>query len=103
VRLTTNQKFKFRQFTSIALAGLVTGFLYPLIEDGWNLFSLINGMLAGFIIGSTVAAFELFVFVGDLRRIQFYQLEKRTAVETDDSLPVLYTVEQFVTGLKDPG
>jgi hypothetical protein len=32
-----------------------------------------------------------------------YQLENRTAVETDDSLPVMYTVEQFVTGLKDPG
>ena len=74
MKLTTNQKYKLRQFAAIVLTGLLAGFLYAFMEDGWNLFPLFNGTLAGFIIGTSVAALELFVFAGNLRRIPFISI-----------------------------
>lgn len=74
MKLTINQKYKLRQFIFIAVSGLLAGFLYAFIEDGWNIFSLINGTVAGFIIGTSVAALELFVFGGSLRKIPFISI-----------------------------
>ena len=74
MQLTINQKYKLKQFTTIAIAGIITGFLYTLVEDGWQAFNLINGTLAGFFIGLVVASLELFVFSGKLRRISFISI-----------------------------
>jgi len=75
VKLTISQKYKLKQFTWITTIGIVIGFLYPSIEDGWGeAFPLINGTLAGFIIGILVASLELLLFTGNLRRIPFTQI-----------------------------
>jgi len=70
-QLTINQKYQLRQFGWITLAGIICGFIYPLMEDGWQLFPLVNGTIAGFIIGASVALLELFVFGGKLQRVAF--------------------------------
>ena len=53
------------------MAGTLTGFVYALIEDGWRFFQLVNGTVAGLVIGVTVSLLELFLFAGRLRRIPF--------------------------------
>lgn len=72
--LTLNQKYKLKQFAWISVVATCIGFLYTLIEDGWNLAALINGSIAGCVIGIVVAYLELFVFTSKLRRASFIYL-----------------------------
>ena len=72
--LTINQKYRLRQFAWIATLGVLAGFVFALIEDGWQAFPLLNGALAGLIIGLVVASLELFLFSGKLRRSSFLNL-----------------------------
>ena len=72
--LSIKQKYNIRQFLWVLGLGIVVGFLYPLVNDGWNQLDLINGTTAGLIIGALVAYLELFVFTSKLRRASFIHL-----------------------------
>ena len=65
---------KFIKFFRIVLLGLFLSIVYAFFENGFkNLFSTINILLLGVLIGSGIAFFELFIFK-IIRKLQFISI-----------------------------
>lgn len=75
MKLTINQKRKFKQARTLIIAGLLLGYLYVILTDGFEkLHPFITATIGSILIAVVIAILELWVFAGGIRKIKFLTL-----------------------------
>ena len=75
LKLTINQKRKFKQARTLIITGMLLGNLYVIFTDGFEkLHPFITATIGGFLIALVVAILEMWVFAGGVRKIKFLTL-----------------------------
>jgi len=75
MKLSINQKLNLKTTIQISLAGIMLALAFIFFEYGLTtIHPYVSGAIVGLISGITISYFELYLFMGSLRKLKFIRL-----------------------------